>query len=140
MLTTVDENKDLEAYIYVPTERAAQVRPGLEVDLLDTTGKMLEKTKIDFISPQVDNTSAGNSGKGSGALLAGVAAQRATGEGQDRLEHGAHGGGSGAGSYAAGRTELCVRRQAAKRPLRGQPDAGHPGRYRWATPIPSLQD
>ncbi|MGB7136123.1 MAG: efflux RND transporter periplasmic adaptor subunit, partial [Acidobacteriaceae bacterium] len=28
MLTTVDENKDLEAYIYVPTERAAQIRPG----------------------------------------------------------------------------------------------------------------
>jgi len=29
MLTTVDENKDLEAYIYVPTERASQVRQGL---------------------------------------------------------------------------------------------------------------
>jgi hypothetical protein len=29
MLTTVDENKDLEAYIYVPTERASQVRMGL---------------------------------------------------------------------------------------------------------------
>lgn len=55
MLTTVDENKDLEAYIYVPTERASQIRMGLEVDLLDTTGKMLEKSKIDFISPQVDN-------------------------------------------------------------------------------------
>ena len=30
MLTTVDENKDLEAYIYIPTERAAKVRNGLE--------------------------------------------------------------------------------------------------------------
>ena len=29
LLTTVDENKDLEAYIYIPTERAAQVRSGL---------------------------------------------------------------------------------------------------------------
>jgi len=56
MLTTVDENKDLEAYVYVPTERAAQLRPGLEVDVLDTEGKLLEKTKIDFISPQVDNS------------------------------------------------------------------------------------
>jgi RND family efflux transporter MFP subunit len=55
VLTTLDENKDLEAYIYVPTERAGQTRMGLEVDLLDTTGKMLEKSKIDFISPQVDN-------------------------------------------------------------------------------------
>ena len=59
MLTTVDENKDLEAYIYIPTERVSQIRMGLEVDLLDTSGKMLEKSKIDFISPQVDNTLQG---------------------------------------------------------------------------------
>jgi RND family efflux transporter MFP subunit len=58
-LTTVDENKDLEAYIYVPTERVAQIRMGLEVDLMDTAGKMLEKSRIDFISPQVDNTLQG---------------------------------------------------------------------------------
>jgi RND family efflux transporter MFP subunit len=55
MLTTLDENKDLEAYIYVPTERAAQVRQGLDVDLMDTSGKLLEKTRIDFLSPQVDS-------------------------------------------------------------------------------------
>jgi RND family efflux transporter MFP subunit len=55
MLTTVDENKDLEAYIYIPTERASQVRLGLDVDLTDTNGKLLEKTKIDFLSPQVDS-------------------------------------------------------------------------------------
>lgn len=59
MLTTVDENKDLEAYIYVPTERASQLKRGLEVDLLDTNGKLLEKTKIDFLSPQVDNALQG---------------------------------------------------------------------------------
>ncbi len=55
VLTTVDEYKDLEAYIYVPTERVNEVRPGLEVDLLDTNDKLLEKTKIDFISPEVDS-------------------------------------------------------------------------------------
>ena len=59
VLTTVDENKDLEAYIYVPTERAADLRMGLGVDLLDSTGKVLEKTKIDFISPEVDSTLQG---------------------------------------------------------------------------------
>jgi RND family efflux transporter MFP subunit len=59
ILTTVDENNGLEAYIYVPTERASQVRPGLEVDLTDNTGKLLEKTKIDFLSPQVDSTLQG---------------------------------------------------------------------------------
>jgi RND family efflux transporter MFP subunit len=55
MLTTVDENRDLEAYIYVPTERASQIRTGLPVEILDNNEKPIERTKIDFISPQVDN-------------------------------------------------------------------------------------
>jgi RND family efflux transporter MFP subunit len=55
LLTTVDENRDLEAYIYIPTERAAQVRRGLGVDILDNNEKLIENTAIDFISPQVDN-------------------------------------------------------------------------------------
>ncbi len=55
LLTTVDENRDLEAYIYIPTERAAQVRMGLGVDILDNNEKLIEHTAIDFISPQVDN-------------------------------------------------------------------------------------
>jgi RND family efflux transporter MFP subunit len=59
VLTTVDENKNLEAYIYVPTERSSQVRMGLAVDLLDGSGNLLEKTRIDFISPQVDSTLQG---------------------------------------------------------------------------------
>jgi RND family efflux transporter MFP subunit len=59
VLTTVDENKDLEAYIEVPTERAAQVRNGLDVELIDNSGKVLEKTKIDFLSQQVDSTLQG---------------------------------------------------------------------------------
>ena len=54
VLTTVDENKNLEAYIYVPTERSAQVKQGLDVELTDNSGKLLEKTKIDFLSPEVD--------------------------------------------------------------------------------------
>ena len=55
LLTTVDEGKDLEAYIYVPTERAGQVRLGLGVELTDNSGKLLERTRIDFLSPQVDS-------------------------------------------------------------------------------------
>ena len=58
-LTTVDENRDLEAYIYVPTERSGEVRMGLDVDLTDNSGKVLEKTKIDFVSSQVDSTLQG---------------------------------------------------------------------------------
>ena len=59
VLTTVDENKDLEAYIYVPTERAGQVRLGLDVELMDDSGQLLDKTKIDFLSPQVESTLQG---------------------------------------------------------------------------------
>ena len=55
MLTTVDENKDLEVYVYVPTERANEVRMGLAVQLLDADGKVAETTSVDFLSPQVDS-------------------------------------------------------------------------------------
>jgi RND family efflux transporter MFP subunit len=56
MLTTVDANRDLEAYIYVPVERSGQAHLGLAVDLSTTAGKLLEKTKVYFVSPQVDPT------------------------------------------------------------------------------------
>jgi len=59
VLTTVDEYKNLEAYIYIPTDRAASVRDGLAVDLVDEAGNVLAKTAIDFVSPQVDNNLQG---------------------------------------------------------------------------------
>jgi RND family efflux transporter MFP subunit len=55
VLTTVDERKDLEAYIYIPTERSDQVKMGLPVNLTDNAGNLLEKTKINFVSPEVDS-------------------------------------------------------------------------------------
>ena len=55
ILTTVDENSGLEAYIYIPTERASEVKQGLPVEILDTAGKVLTKSTISFLSPQVDN-------------------------------------------------------------------------------------
>jgi len=58
-LTTVDEAKDLEAYIYVPTERATEARTGLAVDLLDASGAVLAHTSLDFVSPEVDNNLQG---------------------------------------------------------------------------------
>lgn len=54
-LTTVDDNTQLEAYIYIPADHAAQVRVGLPVEITDSTGKVLDKAKIYFVSPQVDN-------------------------------------------------------------------------------------
>jgi RND family efflux transporter MFP subunit len=55
LLTTVDENSGLEAYIYVPTDRASLLRTGLPVEISDTSGKVVAKTTVSFLSPQVDN-------------------------------------------------------------------------------------
>ncbi len=55
VLTTVDENRDFEAYIYIPTERTSEVKLGLPVSIVDTDGTLLENTKINFVSPNVDN-------------------------------------------------------------------------------------
>ena len=56
LLTTVDQPGSLEAYVYVPVERSTQLKMGLPVQILDSTGKVLADTRITFISPQVDNT------------------------------------------------------------------------------------
>jgi RND family efflux transporter MFP subunit len=55
VLTTVDENADLEAYIYIPTDRASQVRLGLPVEILGSDDAVLVKSSIGFLSPEVDN-------------------------------------------------------------------------------------
>lgn len=59
LLTTVDENAELEAYIYIPTERASDVRMGLPVQIVKSNGEPVETTKIDFISQQVDTALQG---------------------------------------------------------------------------------
>jgi RND family efflux transporter MFP subunit len=55
LLTTVDGNKDLEAYIYIPTERSEEIHAGLPVELFNTSGKTLARSTISFVSPEVDN-------------------------------------------------------------------------------------
>jgi RND family efflux transporter MFP subunit len=59
LLTTVDENAELEAYVYIPTERAADIRVGLPVEVVTSGGELIESTKVDFISQQVDNALQG---------------------------------------------------------------------------------
>lgn len=55
MLTTVDDNTQLEAYIYVPADRASQVRVGLPVEITTGDGTPITHAKVYFVSPQVDN-------------------------------------------------------------------------------------
>src|SRR5207248_5497149 len=59
LLTTVDENAELEAYIYIPTERASDIRMGLPLQIVTSSGEPIQKTKVDFISQQVDNALQG---------------------------------------------------------------------------------
>jgi len=54
LLTTVDEPGALEAYIYVPSARAHDLRLGVPVHLLNENGDLLAESQITFISPQVD--------------------------------------------------------------------------------------
>jgi len=54
MLTTIDEPGALEAYIYVPADRARNLKVGLPVRLLDGAGNSTSETRITFVSPQVD--------------------------------------------------------------------------------------
>src|SRR5207302_8451654 len=46
LLTTVDENAELEAYIYIPPERAADIRMGLPVQVVTSSGELMESTKV----------------------------------------------------------------------------------------------
>ena len=54
ILTTLDTGGELEAYISVPAERSADVKPGLPVDLLDEAGDPVAHTTVSFVSPRVD--------------------------------------------------------------------------------------
>lgn len=58
-ITTVSDNAGLEAYVYVPIERASALKLGLPVRLMNDTGEVLAQTRIDFISREVDDKTQG---------------------------------------------------------------------------------
>jgi len=53
-LTTIDENGLLEAYVSVPVEKAAQLRVGMPMELVDASGEIIGEGQITFVSPQVN--------------------------------------------------------------------------------------
>jgi RND family efflux transporter MFP subunit len=55
-LATVDRPGSLEAYIYVPIEKSAQLKMNLPVQIVDGSGNTLASSRITFISPQVDTS------------------------------------------------------------------------------------
>jgi RND family efflux transporter MFP subunit len=56
VITTVDENSSLEAYIQVPVDRAPDLRMGLPVQVLDADGKAAAVNPISFVAPRVDES------------------------------------------------------------------------------------
>jgi RND family efflux transporter MFP subunit len=54
-ITTIDQAEGMEAYVNVPLERAADLRPGLTVQLLDSSGAVVASNPITFIAPRADD-------------------------------------------------------------------------------------
>jgi RND family efflux transporter MFP subunit len=54
ILTTIEENATLEVLVNVPLERATDLKPGLPIELLDSSGDVAAKTTASFIAPSVD--------------------------------------------------------------------------------------
>jgi RND family efflux transporter MFP subunit len=55
VITTIDENAALEAYIQIPLDRSPDLRLGLPVQLLDGEGKIVATNPITFVAPRVDD-------------------------------------------------------------------------------------
>jgi RND family efflux transporter MFP subunit len=53
LLTTIDHNEVLEAYISVPVERARRLRPGMPVEIVPQAVGAPSPSRISFIAPQV---------------------------------------------------------------------------------------
>lgn len=54
LLTTLDDNTTLDAYLQVPAERAMGLKLGAPVDILTESDKSRAASRITFVSPRVD--------------------------------------------------------------------------------------
>ena len=54
-ITTIDQAEGMEAYVNVPLERARELRPGLTVELLDSTGTVIASHPVTFVAPRADD-------------------------------------------------------------------------------------
>jgi len=54
VLTTIDLNQALEAYVPVPIDRSRDLKLGLPVQILDSQGTLVASAQVTFVSPRVD--------------------------------------------------------------------------------------
>ncbi|MEO8681274.1 MAG: efflux RND transporter periplasmic adaptor subunit [Vicinamibacterales bacterium] len=55
MLTTVDDNAQLEVYVNVPVQQAPDLKVGVPVRIMDDKGGVLATNRITYVSPTVDD-------------------------------------------------------------------------------------
>jgi RND family efflux transporter MFP subunit len=55
VITTIDQAQGLEVYVSVPLERAAELKTGLPVEIVDAEGRVLARNPITFIAPRADD-------------------------------------------------------------------------------------
>jgi RND family efflux transporter MFP subunit len=55
VLTTVEDNSNLEVYVNVPVQEAGRLKVGLPVRIVDDQGETIATEKISFIAPSVDD-------------------------------------------------------------------------------------
>jgi multidrug efflux pump subunit AcrA (membrane-fusion protein) len=56
LLTTIDDNTNLELYVNVPVQEATRLKVGQAVQVLDDASEVVATERIAFISPSVDDT------------------------------------------------------------------------------------
>ncbi len=55
-LTTITQNNPLQVEISIPQERAAELRKGMPIELVDNKGNILGRSQVFFISPNVNQS------------------------------------------------------------------------------------
>lgn len=55
VLTTVDENAQLEVYVSVPVQQAPDLKVGVPVRIMGDKGEVLATNKVTYVSPTVDD-------------------------------------------------------------------------------------
>lgn len=55
LLTTLDDNQALEAYVDIPVERATSLKVGMPVEMIDAVGQVLAPSEVSFVSPRADS-------------------------------------------------------------------------------------
>jgi RND family efflux transporter MFP subunit len=55
-LVTISQNQPLEVHVYIPVERASQLRNGMPIELINSQGETLGTSRVIFITPNTSKS------------------------------------------------------------------------------------